>query len=61
VLSNFDYSELRQGSNVTQHRFELFYQLHKSVQLGFAALAGRPLASTEHYLTRMQFDTVYIF
>jgi hypothetical protein len=61
VLSNFDYSELRQGSNVTQHRFEFFYQLHKNVQLGFAALAGRPLASTERYLTRMQFDTVYIF
>ncbi len=61
VLSNFDYSEMRQGSNVTQHRFEAFYQLDKSVQLGFTALVGRPLASTEHYLTRLQFDTVYIF
>ena len=61
VLTNFNYSELRQGSNVTQHRLDLFYQLRKSVQLGFTTLIGRPLASTEHYLTRMQFDTVYIF
>lgn len=61
VLSNFDYSEIRQGSNVTQHRWEGFYQLEKNVQLGFTALIGRPLASSEHYLTRLQFDTVYIF
>lgn len=61
VLGNFDYSEMRQGSNVTQHRLEFFYQLQKSVQLGLTVLSGRPLASTEHYLTRLQFDTVYIF
>ncbi|HEV3036808.1 MAG TPA: putative porin [Candidatus Angelobacter sp.] len=61
VLGNFNYSELRQGSNVTQHRLDLFYQLRKSVQLGTTVLVGRPLASTEHYLTRIQFDTVYIF
>jgi len=61
VLGNFDYSEMRQGSNVTAHRLELFYQLQKSVQLGLTVLSGRPLATTEHYLTRVQFDTVYIF
>ncbi len=61
VLSNFNYSDIRQGSNVTQHRFDFFYQLHKSVQLGFTALAGRPLASAEDYLTRLQFDTIYVF
>jgi hypothetical protein len=61
VLSNFNYSDIRLGSNVTQHRAEVFYQLDKRVQLGFTALIGRPLASTEPWLTRLQFDTVYIF
>jgi hypothetical protein len=61
VLGNFNYSELRQGTNVTQHRFDAFYQLDKSVQLGFTRLAGRPLATTEPWLTRWQFDATYIF
>lgn len=61
VLGNFNYSEIRQGTNVTEHRFDAFYQFDRSVQLGFAALVGRPLASTEPWLTRLQFDTVYIF
>jgi len=60
-LGNFNYSEIRQGTNVTEHRFDVFYQFDKSVQLGFTALVGRPLASTEPWLTRLQFDTVYIF
>jgi Putative porin len=61
VLGNFNYSEIRQGTNVTEHRFDAFYQFDRSVQLGFAALVGRPLASTEPWLTRLQFDTIYIF
>jgi len=61
VLSNFNYSDIRQGSNVTQHRIDAFYQLDRSVQLGGAALIGRPLASTEPWLTRLQFDAIYIF
>lgn len=61
VLGNFNYSDIRQGTNVTQHRFDMFYQLDRSVQLGFAALVGRPLATTEPWLTRLQFDTIYIF
>ena len=61
MLGAFNYSEIRQSSNVTQHRIDAFYQLDKSVQLGFAALVGRPLASTEPWLERLQFDTVYIF
>jgi hypothetical protein len=61
VLGNFNYSELRQGTNVTEHRFDSFYQLDRSVQLGFTALVGRPLATNEPWLTRLQFDTIYIF
>lgn len=61
VLGNFNYSDIRQGTNVTQHRFDLFYQFDRNVQLGFAALVGRPLATTEPWLTRLQFDTIYIF
>jgi len=61
VLGNFNYSELRQGTNVTQHRVDSFYQLDRNVQLGFTALVGRPLASTEPWLTRLQFDAIYIF
>jgi hypothetical protein len=61
VLGNFNYSDIRQGTNVTQHRVDMFYQFDRNVQLGFTALVGRPLASTEPWLTRLQFDTVYIF
>jgi len=61
VLGNFNYSDIRQGTNVTQHRFDMFYMFDKSVQLGFTALVGRPLASSEPWLERLQFDTVYVF
>jgi hypothetical protein len=61
VLGNFNYSDIRQGSNVSQHRIASFYQLDQSVQLGFAALIGRPLDTSEPWLTRLQIDTVYIF
>jgi len=61
VLSNFNYSDILQGSNVTEHRFDSFYQFAPSVQLGFTALVGRPLASTQPWLTRLQLDTIYIF
>jgi Putative porin len=61
VLGNFNYSDIRQGTNVTQHRFTSFYMLDPRVQLGFTALVGRPLGSTEPWLTRLQFDTIYIF
>jgi hypothetical protein len=61
VLGNFNYSEIRQGTNVTEHRVDAFYQFDRNVQLGFTALVGRPLGTTEPWLTRLQFDTVYIF
>jgi len=61
VLGNFNYSDIRQGTNVTQHRLDTFYQFDKNVQLGFTALIGRPLATTEPWLERLQFDSVFIF
>lgn len=61
VLGNFNYSDIRQGTNVSQHRFDMFYMFDKSVQLGFTALVGRPLASSEPWLERLQFDTVFVF
>ena len=61
VLGNFNYSDIRQGTNVTQHRFTSFYQFDPRVQLGFTALVGRPLGTTEPWLTRLQFDSIYIF
>jgi len=61
VLGNFNYSDIRQGTNVTQHRFDTFYQFDRNVQLGFTALVGRPLGIIQPWLTRLQFDTIYIF
>ncbi|HKV04775.1 MAG TPA: putative porin [Candidatus Acidoferrales bacterium] len=66
VLSNFDYSELRQGSNVTEHRASVSYQADGNVQLSFIGLIGRPLnfGSTkppEPWLERLQFDVLYSF
>jgi hypothetical protein len=64
VLSNFDYSELRQGTNVTEHRFDTFYMFQNNLQLGFTALIGKPLGLQglgQPWLTRLQFDAIYIF
>jgi hypothetical protein len=61
VVGNINYSDIRQGTNVTQHRFTSFYQFDPRVQLGFTALVGRPLGSSEPWLTRLQFDTIYLF
>jgi hypothetical protein len=61
VLGNFNYSEIRQGSNVTQHRMHAFYQLERDVQLGFTALVGRPLRERQALGDSLQFDAIYIF
>jgi hypothetical protein len=66
VLTPFNYSEIRQGSNVTQHRVEALYQAYKSVQLAFTGFFGRPLnfgnsTPPENTLKRLQFDVVYKF
>lgn len=66
VLSNFDYSDIRQGSNVTEHRAMVLYQLYSNVQLSFSGLFGRPInfggtKPPEDYLKRLQLDLVYSF
>jgi len=66
VMGAFNFSDLRQNSNVSQHRVEVFYQAYKNVQLGFTGLIGRPLnwhtsAAPEPMLKRLQFDVVYKF
>lgn len=67
VLGNFNYSDMRQGTNVTEHRVDTFYQLQNSVQLGATALIGRPIGilnstgRVEPWLLRLQFDVTYIF
>lgn len=66
VMGAFNFSDMRQNSNVSQHRLELFYQAYKNIQLGFTGLFGRPLnwhtaAAPEPILKRLQFDVVYKF
>ncbi len=64
VLSLFDFSDMRQGSNVQENRVEAFYQVHKNVQLAFTGLFGRPLDTpntVETELKRLQFDVIYKF
>jgi Putative porin len=66
VLSNFDYSDIRQGSNVSEHRAMIIYQIHRNVQTDFTALIGRPLnfgslVPPQNWLDRFQFDLIYTF
>jgi len=64
VLSNFNYSEIYQGTNVSEHRFDTFYMFQNNIQLGFAALIGKPLGLQgvgQPWLERLQFDAIYIF
>src|ERR1700733_33415 len=66
VISLFDFSDIRQGSDVQQNRVEAFYQANKSVQVGFTGFFGRPLhpavtTPPERELDRLQFDVIYKF
>ncbi len=66
VLSNFDYSDIRQGSNVTEHRAMVIYQVHPNVQLSWTGLFGRPLnfdstKPPEDFLKRLPFDVIDTF
>ena len=64
VLSNFNYSEMLQGTNVSEHRVDTLYMFRNNVQLGFTALIGKPLGLQgrgQPWLERLQFDAIYIF
>ena len=66
VLSAFNASDIRQGSNVSQHRVEVFYQALNNVQLAFTGFLGRPpnfgnTTPPEDILQRYQFDLIYKF
>lgn len=64
VLSNFNYSEMLQGTNVSEHRFDTFFMFQGNVQLGITALIGKPLGLQgrgQPWLERFQFDAIYVF
>jgi hypothetical protein len=66
VMSAFNLSNLRQNSNVSQHRVEIFYQALNNVQFRFTGYFGRPIdfgstAAPENLLKRLQFDMIYQF
>jgi hypothetical protein len=67
VLGVFNYSEMMQGSNVSQHRVQVFYEALQNVELDFIGLFGRPLVTpsspgpVQDLLKRLQFDVTYKF
>lgn len=66
VLSNLNYNQMFQGSNVTEHRFSVFYTIRSNVILDFIGLFGRPLNfgapnPPMNTLKRLQFDVNYVF
>jgi len=71
VLSAFNFSDLRQPTNVANHRMEVAYQAYGNITLSFTGLIGRqlglvssgtpPTPVAERYLMRLQFDLAYKF
>jgi archaellum component FlaC len=66
VVAAFNFSDLRQPTNVAEHRIEAYYQAYPHVQIGFTGLIGRQLVSAqslteERWLKRFQFDTIFGF
>jgi hypothetical protein len=66
IMGAFNFSDLHQSCDVSQHRLEFFYQAHKNIHLGFTGLFGLPLnrgTSTppEPLLKRLQFDVILKF
>lgn len=66
VLSAFNFSDLRQPTNVIEHRVEALYQAYPHVQLGVTGLIGRQIVTAqspteERWLKRWQFDTIFSF
>ena len=66
VLAAFNFSDLRQPTNVIEHRVEGLYQAYPHVQLGVTGLIGRQIVTAqsptlERWLKRWQFDTIFSF
>lgn len=66
VLSAFDFSDLKQPTNVIEHRVEAYYQAYPHVQIGVTGLIGRQIVNgqsptLESWLKRWQFDTIFTF
>jgi len=66
VLSAFNFSDLRQPTNVIEHRVEAYYQAYPRVQIGVTGLIGRQIVTAqspteERWLKRWQFDTIFSF
>ena len=66
VLSNLNYNQMYQGSNVTEHRISAFYTVRSNVIFDFIGLFGRPLnlgssGPPINTLDRLQFDVNYVF
>jgi hypothetical protein len=66
VVAAFVASDIRQGTNVAQHRIEAAYQAYRNVTFNFTTFIGRqPItaqsATPERWLTRLQFDMNYKF
>jgi hypothetical protein len=66
VLSNLNYNQMYQGSNVSEHRISVFYTAWDNVIFDFIGLIGRPLNfgssnAPIDYLKRLQFDVNYVF
>ncbi len=66
VLSNLNYNQIYQGSNVTEHRISVFYTAWNNVIFDFIGLFGRPLNFGNpnppiDLLKRLQFDVNYVF
>ena len=66
VLAAFNFSDLRQPTNVIEHRVEALYQAYPHVQMGMTGLIGRQIVTAqsptlERWLKRFQFDTIVTF
>jgi hypothetical protein len=66
VLSNLNYNQMYQGSNVGEQRISVFYTAWNDVIFDFIALFGRPLNFSSptppiDLLKRLQFDVNYVF
>jgi hypothetical protein len=61
VLGPFNFSDLRQATDVVNHRLSFAYQAYKNIQLGYTLLIGRELGSDEPWLKRSQIDMIYKF